>query len=157
MREFAPKRSLAEVADQILEPRIREAYQQNVEEEHRSAYRDAMAEHRPRLQALFRNYLDKHRLSAYIVPAAPSTAPLIGEDDTFTLGGQSVPTRETLLRNTSPSSIAGYPSLVLPAGLSGAGLPVGLMLESTAGQDQELIALGSAIAAVLEPIAPPQP
>ena len=155
LEEFAPQRSLSDVVDQILAPEIQQAYRNDVStDEHRSAYRAAMTEYRPQLQKAFSDYLKNHRLSGYVVPAAPSTAPLIGEDDTFMLCGQSV-TTVTLLRNTSPSSVAGNPSLVVPAGLGGDGLPVGLMLESTAGQDRPLIALGCAVEAVLGAIAPP--
>jgi hypothetical protein len=42
------------------------------------------------------------------------------------LNGQAVPTFPTFIRNTSPGSVGGIPGISLPAGMTKAGLPVGI-------------------------------
>ncbi|HVL59175.1 MAG TPA: amidase family protein, partial [Burkholderiaceae bacterium] len=60
------------------------------------------------------------------------------------------------IRNSSPGSVAGVPGLSLPAGLTVAGLPVGIELTGAAGDDARLLAIGMAVEAVLPPLpAPP--
>ena len=58
-------------------------------------------------------------------------------------------------RNISPGSTAGLPGLVLPVGLSTAGLPVALELDAPAGADRALLALGAAIERELGSLPPP--
>ena len=58
-------------------------------------------------------------------------------------------------RNVSPSSRAGLPGLVIPAGLTPDGLPVGLELDGAAENDSELLALGLAVEAALGTIPAP--
>ncbi|MFO1220240.1 MAG: indoleacetamide hydrolase [Burkholderiaceae bacterium] len=120
-----------------------------------AAYRQAL-DARKRLQALYASTFDRHGVSALVFPTTPSTAAKIGEDETFTLNGQTVPTFATFIRNTDPGSNAALPGLSLPVGLS-QGLPVGLALDGPAGTDRELLAIGAAIEAVLPPMpsAPP--
>jgi indoleacetamide hydrolase len=72
------------------------------------------------------------------------------------LNGATVPTFATFIRNTGPSSVAGIPGLSLAAGLTPAGLPVGMELDAPEGSDRRLLALGLAIEAMLPTPPPPR-
>jgi len=59
------------------------------------------------------------------------------------------------LRQQSDPPAAGIPGLSLPAGLTKAGLPVGLELDGPVGSDLRLLALGMAIETTLGVLPPP--
>ncbi|MBA5735608.1 amidase, partial [Escherichia coli] len=65
------------------------------------------------------------------------------------LNGETVSVFQTYIRNTEPGSNAGVPGLTVPAGLTAAGLPVGLALDGAAGTDRELIAVALQVERVL--------
>jgi mandelamide amidase len=65
------------------------------------------------------------------------------------LNGRKVPTFQTFIRNTDPGSNAGIPSLVVPAGVTRDGLPVGLELDGAAGSDRDLLRVGLALEELL--------
>src|SRR5262249_58846548 len=88
--------------------------------------------------------------------AAPLRGARIGEDDPVMLNGAPVPTFGTFIRNLPPGSAAGLPGLSLPAGMTAAGLPVGIAIDGPEGGDQQLLAIGAAIETVL-PRPPPPP
>lgn len=113
-------------------------------------YRQALAA-RKRLQALYAQAFEASGAAALVFPTTPCTAARIGDDASFMLNGSAHDTFATFIRNTDPGSNAGLPGLSLPIGLS-AGLPVGLALDGPAGSDRQLLALGSAIEAVLPPM-----
>jgi len=60
-----------------------------------------------------------------------------------------VPTFQTFLCNTDPSSLIGAPGLSLPMGTTADGLPVGLELDGLPGGDGALLALALAVEAAL--------
>lgn len=105
---------------------------------------------RQRLQALYRDVFEQHRISALVFPTTPRTAARIGEDETVMLNGRALPTFLTFIRNTDPGSNAALPGISLPAGLAD-GLPVGLALDGPAGSDRRLLAIAAAVEAVLPP------
>lgn len=122
-----------------------------------SEYRDVMEVYRPRYQAAYAGYFSANRLDAMIFPATPLPARPIGHDDTVELNGRQVPTFQTFARNTAPASGAGIPGLVIPAGPSQGGLPVGLEIDGPVMSDRRLLAIGLAIESVLPGIPPPEP
>jgi Asp-tRNA(Asn)/Glu-tRNA(Gln) amidotransferase A subunit family amidase len=69
----------------------------------------------------------------------------IGQDETVELNGEQVPTFFTYIGNADPGAGAGLPGLNVPAGLTPAGLPVGLELDGPWGSDRALLAIGLAI------------
>jgi mandelamide amidase len=105
---------------------------------------------RLRLQALYRDAFEQHRVEALLFPTTPRTASHIGEDETVLLNGRALPTFLTFIRNTDPGSNAAIPGISLPAGLA-AGLPVGLALDGPAASDRRLLAIAAAVEAVLPP------
>ena len=112
------------------------------------AYRDAIAIHRPRLTELYRSYFAAQKVSSVVFPTTPLPAPLIGEDETVTLNGRELPTFLTVIRNTDPGSNAGIPGISVPAGVTSAGLPIGLAFDGPSGGDRDLLSLALAVEAV---------
>jgi Asp-tRNA(Asn)/Glu-tRNA(Gln) amidotransferase A subunit family amidase len=115
-----------------------------------AAYREALVTHRPALQDAFRRCFREHEVEAILFPTTPMPAAKIGEDETTLVNGAAVPTFPTYIRNTGPGSVAGIPGLALPAGMTRAGLPVGLELDGPENSDHNLLAIGLAI----EPLLP---
>ena len=83
-------------------------------------------------------------------------AATIGEEDTVLVNGTAVPTFFTYIRNTSPGSVAGIPGLSLPAGMTKAGLPVGLEIDGPEGSDQQVLAIGLALETILPELPAPK-
>jgi hypothetical protein len=73
---------------------------------------------------------------------------------TFEVGGWQYPDT-AILRNAFPGPAFGAPGLSIPAGLTRDGLPVGFEIDGLPGGDDQLLRLGMAIEAVLEPLPPP--
>ena len=111
--------------------------------------------HLPALRATMRAYFHDNDIVAMVFPATMLPAPPIGEDTTVDIGSEPVPLEVAVARNISPGSTAGIPGLVLPAGLSPAGLPVSIELDGPEQSDQSLLALGRSVAAVLGKLPPP--
>jgi mandelamide amidase len=141
--------TLEDLAGTIASEDVRDVFSLVVSEDRvpPAAYREAMTVVRPALQDAYRRALAG--VDALVFPTVPVLAPLIGEDRTTRMGDATVPTFATCIRNTSPASVAGVPSLSLPAGRSRSGLPVGLSLEGAAGADAALLGLSAAVEAVL--------
>ncbi len=110
----------------------------------------------PELKRAYREYFAHHRLDAMVFPATRVAAPLIGEETTLDIGGHAVPFEDAVARNIAPGSTAGLPGLVLPAGLTAAGLPVALELDAPASTDRALLSVGAALEQALGRIAAPR-
>jgi Asp-tRNA(Asn)/Glu-tRNA(Gln) amidotransferase A subunit family amidase len=124
-------------------------------------YRKAIDETRPRLQATYRNYFRENDITAVIFPTLKMPAPLIPEiavspGPDVEVNGKPLAMRVAFARNIAPCSSAGIPGLVIPAGITPNGLPVGLELDGPAWKDRELLALGLAVERVLGTIPSPQ-
>jgi mandelamide amidase len=120
------------------------------------AYREALTVHRPKLQRAYADYFQREKVEAIVFPTTPLPAAKIGEDETTMLNGVAVPTFFTFIRNTGPGSVAGIPGLSLPAGLSTAGLPIGIEIDGPAGADRRMLAIGLAMERILPKLPPPQ-
>ncbi len=121
-----------------------------------AVYREALAKHRPALQETYRRAFREHGVEVIAFPTTPMPAATIGEEDTVLVNGTAVPTFFTYIRNTSPGSVAGIPGLSLPAGMTKAGLPVGIEIDGPAGNDQQVLAIGLALERVLPKLPPPR-
>ncbi|MFP6732373.1 MAG: indoleacetamide hydrolase [Rhodospirillales bacterium] len=108
-------------------------------------YKQALEQYRPRLRDIFRNYFAENNLSAIVFPTTPMPAAKIGDDETVNVNGTEVPTFMTYIRNTDPASNAALPGLSIPAGLTDAGLPVGMEFDGPEGSDRELLSIGYAV------------
>jgi indoleacetamide hydrolase len=114
-----------------------------------AAYRAARERYLPQLRAACREYFARTRARAIVFPTTMVPAPLIGGDGGMDIRGRRVSFRTAIARNIDPGSTAGLPGLVLPAGLTAAGLPVALEFDGPAGTDRVLLGIGLALEAVL--------
>ncbi|MEP0962882.1 MAG: amidase family protein [Roseobacter sp.] len=113
-----------------------------------AAYRAAMNEHRPAMQAKNAAAFADHELTALAFPTTPLCARPIGDDETVSLNGVDQPTFPTFIRNTDLGSNIAVPGISLPCAVAG-DLPVGIELEGLAGGDGDPVSLAFAIEATL--------
>lgn len=112
------------------------------------------------LRARYAQLLAENRLDGIIFPTEPILAPVIrpeGDrfDDTIRIGGETFPAGLMLIRNTLATCALGAPGVTIPAGLSAAGLPVGIEIDGAPGGDDSLLATARAIEKVLGPFPRP--
>lgn len=129
-----------------LEARARPGGRLWVSPEGYAAARDV---HRPALQEAFRAYFCRTGAAAIAYPTTLVAATPIGQDQEVEIGGRTVPFRTAMSRNIAPGSCAGLPGLVLCAGVTRQGLPVGLELDGPAGTDRALLAVGETLERIL--------
>ena len=102
------------------------------------------------MKETFTAYFAAHDLDAIVFPMTVLPArPIAGSDETVELNGERVPTFPTYIHNTDHATIAGMPSISLPAGMTASGLPVGLAIEGPAGSDTRLLSIALAVEAIL--------
>jgi indoleacetamide hydrolase len=152
--------TVAAMAERIASPDVRRAFEAVCSDAMAAWYPDAMNVHRPRLQQIYAEYFADTAVDAILFPTSPVLpAPIDEANGSGTLsvdGGEPVDTFTTTIRNMTPGSCAGVPSLALPAGTAPGGLPVGISLDGPVGSDRRLLAIGMAVQSVLgSPPAPP--
>ncbi|MCL4746453.1 MAG: amidase [Burkholderiaceae bacterium] len=86
---------------------------------------------------------------AIVLPTSPVLPPLRGQLEVEVAGGRTLSTREAVLGQTLPFSMAGLPALSIPCGFE-QGLPVGLQVVGAFDADARLLALGRWIEETLE-------
>jgi mandelamide amidase len=140
-----------------IQTRVQREIDNPISTEVASAARNTRVNLGMQYEELFRT----NNLSAIAFPIAPVSGPKIGingqpPDDTITLNGRQVSYFVTVGRNAHNSSVAGTPSLSVPAGLSSSGMPVGLALDGLTGRDSALLGLGISVETVLGRMPPPR-
>ena len=118
-------------------------------------YLAARDTHLPALRRAYQEYFARTGVSAIVFPVTMVPATPIGQDVEVDIRGQKISFSNAMRRNISPSSCAGAPGLVLPAGLTTAGLPVGIEFDAPAREDRRLLALGLSLEGALGPILAP--
>jgi len=113
------------------------------------AYAAARDVHRPALREAFARCFRATGASAIVYPTTLMPAPPIGQELEVEIGGQRLPLRTAMARNIAPASCAGLPGLVLCAGLTREGLPVGIEFAGPAGTDRDLLALGQTLESII--------
>lgn len=121
-----------------------------------AVYTAAINQHLPALRRQMAAYFKAANVAALVFPATLVPPPLIGEEtQVSTSDGRHLDFEYAVARNIAPGSTAGLPGLVLPAGLTAAGLPVALEFDAPSGADRALLALGLSLEKALGPLAPP--
>ena len=145
--------TLADIAAQIASPDVKGAYGAVLADVFGAQYAAAVGVYRPALQALYASYFADNALDAILFPITILPAATIdsvnGSGTVSINGGPPVDTFGTFIRNTDPGSNAGIPGLSIPAGLTAAGLPVGIELDGPLGSDAKLLGIGLAIETLL--------
>ncbi|WP_052668753.1 amidase family protein [Nitriliruptor alkaliphilus] len=113
------------------------------------AYHEALHVHRHRLRHAYADLFEQHGLDAIVMPAVPTPPPPRDATETVRLPSGEHDAFPALTRNTSPSSVAGVPSVSVPAGLDAEGLPVGLLLDGPEHRDRRLLEIATRVAAIL--------
>ena len=147
-----------DIAREIASPDVRRIYETEVLGKQGITvedYRAALDVDRPRLLAAYRDYFRLQNVSVIALPTTVLPARPIGHDAEVELNGRMVPTVATFLRNTRSMTTAGIPGLRVAAGLTAAGLPVGLELDGPVGTDRLLLGIGLAVESVLGVLPPP--
>jgi indoleacetamide hydrolase len=107
------------------------------------------------IRAAQREYYRAHRLDALaflptFMPAFPQ-----GDPATVTIDGRAVELFTAIGHNIAPGSLGGLSCLVLPAGMTRSGLPVGIEFDALPGADRQLLALGLSVEKALGPVPAP--
>jgi indoleacetamide hydrolase len=110
----------------------------------------------PAVRHLYREHFASQRIDALVFPTTRIPAPRIGEETDFNIAGRAVSFDVAIGQNIAPGSTAGVPGLVIPVGLTNAGLPVSLEFDAPAAGDRALLALGLSIERVVDPTPPPK-
>ncbi|MBI4184513.1 MAG: hypothetical protein HY521_10995 [Proteobacteria bacterium] len=118
-------------------------------------YRRAMEVERPRWLAAFESYLRENDVAAIAFPTLRLPAHTIAEEISVMHNGREYPPQVINNMNVGPGSILGLPGLTLPVGLTAAGLPVGMELDSMRDRDRDLLAIGLALQGDRPPLPPP--
>jgi indoleacetamide hydrolase len=121
----------------------------------REAYEEALQQ-RAQLRQAIREHFTMHSLNAISFPPVLAPPPPLGDNLSFQIRGEQVSIRKVMGRNTALGSAASLCSLVLPGGLAGSGLPIGIEFAALPGEDRALLALGAAIERVLDPLPAPR-
>ena len=111
--------------------------------------------HLPALRQTMRDYFHDNDVVGMLFPATMVPASPIGQDAEVEGNGNMISLDIALGRNISPGSTAGIPGLVLSAGLTTDGMPIGLELDGPEGTDRSVLALGQAIEQIVGRLPPP--
>ena len=113
-----------------------------------AVYAEAVGAKRRAIRHIYGNCFAGHGIAAILRPTTPVTAPPIANCDTVKIGSRTLDVFHAMTLFCDPSSVAGIPSVTVPAGLID-GLPFGLDLDGPYGTDADLLALAAAVEAVI--------
>jgi Asp-tRNA(Asn)/Glu-tRNA(Gln) amidotransferase A subunit family amidase len=145
LKESRTNLTIQQVVAQIASPDVKSIYETSVtgaQAPTQEAYYTAMAQTRPALQAVYREYFQKYNIVAVAFPTTVLPARPIGQDAEVEINGKKLSTFSAFLHNTRPMTLTGIPGLSLPIGLTAAGLPVGLEFDGFWEKDRDLLGLG---------------
>lgn len=159
LQKVNPPLTIAQLAPQVASPDVRQlffgffvpgaplavtppAYQAGLEA-------------RTRLREAYRAAMEDNALDALVFPTTLIAAGPVGQEVVTLPGGVAVPATLAYTQNVVPASYAGLAGLSVPAGLTSAGLPVGLEVDGQEGSDEAVLGIGLSIEKVLGSPPPP--
>jgi mandelamide amidase len=146
---------LREFAGRVASPDVRHVFTVICEEPTPdSVYAHAMGVERRAMRHFYGQCFAGHGISAILRPTTAVTAVPIATSGFATIGGETVDIFSALTRFADPASVAGLPSVTVPAGMLD-GLPFGLDLDGPFGGDSALLALAAAIESAIGRLPPP--
>jgi indoleacetamide hydrolase len=107
------------------------------------------------ISAAARDYFHTQNVDAIAFPPTLMPAFPQGDAQALEIGGARVDLFTAIGRNIGLGSCAGLSCLVLPAGVTAAGLPVGLEFDGPPGSDRRMLAMGLSLEHALGRITPP--
>jgi Asp-tRNA(Asn)/Glu-tRNA(Gln) amidotransferase A subunit family amidase len=119
-----------------------------------AVYADCVGTKRNAMRHIYGNCFAEHGIAAILCPTTPVTAAPIASCDSVRIGDETVDIFHAMTRFCDPSSVAGIPSVTIPAGLLD-GLPFGLNLDGPFGSDSDLLAIAAGVEAALGRLPPP--
>jgi Asp-tRNA(Asn)/Glu-tRNA(Gln) amidotransferase A subunit family amidase len=117
-------------------------------------YKSVLAQ-REDLRQCIRHHFESLGIVALAFPPIMIVPPKIGEEAEVNIRGQKVPLYVAISRNIALGSCASMASLVLPAGVTSDGLPVGMEFDALMGNDRQLLSVGVLLEKALGPIPGP--
>ena len=97
------------------------------------------------------NELDTISFPTPLIAAGPIRQEVV----TLPGGNAPVPATIAYTQNVVPASYAGLAGLSIPAGMTNAGLPVGIEIDGLEGSDETVLGIGLSLEKVLERQPPP--
>jgi indoleacetamide hydrolase len=137
-------------AGEPLKPLLNAARHPGTAEDYRRAI-----ERQHRIQAQAVELFHSSRIEALAFAPSLTAAFPQGDPQVLDIGGRSMSPFISIGRQAAIGSCASLACLVLPAGLTADGLPVGLEFDALPGNDRRLLALGLSLEQALGPIPPP--
>jgi mandelamide amidase len=116
---------------------------------------EAVARTQVELRGVLDRFFADQALEALMFPPTPTPAPLQGDRGVVEIRGVQVPIIVARGSNPAVGSVGGLPSLVLPAGITTDGLPVGVEFAGVRGSDRRLLSMGLCLESILGSIAAP--
>jgi indoleacetamide hydrolase len=120
----------------------------------KEAYESALVK-REQLRHSVHSYFEAQRIEALAFPTVMIAPSKIGDEVEVEIRGKKVPFAVAMGRNVSLGSCESMASLILPAGLTSDGLPVGLEFDALTGKDRDLLSLGLSLEKALGAIPAP--
>lgn len=149
LAEYVPDVSFERLVAEVAAADVRAIFAEAVVPGVGPGVYEAALANRSALRDAYAKIFADNGIDALAFPTTPTTARDFSAVEEFVHRGRAVPTFPTFIRNCQPGSIAGYPGLTVPMGRDRDGLPAGLALDGSAGEDRKLLAAGAFVERVL--------
>ena len=145
LKEYNIPMTLQELTSKLASPDVKEIYESQILSDKftHEEYEKALKVVRPELIKAYHNLFEKYRIDALICPTIPylpvKFSNVKGLDTVF-----------QYIRNVSPASVSGMPSISLPMQRAADRLPIGLLIDGLENQDQLILSLAKSVQELLK-------